>query len=106
MQGIARPLHPSDFRLVVSAEVDALMLSARHLTPAGVLNHAIDEMTVIASGDCQSGSGAKLTRKFRLTDARLVKIAQVARSKGISENNVAIGAIRQFARNHPTYARP
>ena len=96
------PMHANDFRLVLSAEVDDLLMSAPRLSPASLFNQAIDELAVIAAGDYESGSGGKSHKVFRLTQERLVKIMQLAASTSISENDVAIAAIRQFARKHPT----
>jgi len=103
MKGIARPLHLNDIRLVLNTELNNLLLSAPNLTPAGLFNQAIDELVVITSSDYKVGSGGKSSKIFRLASERLGKIRQLAADNGISENDVAIAAIRQFARNHPTY---
>jgi hypothetical protein len=88
------------FSFNTSTEVDDLMLSAPTLTPADFLNLAIDEIGAIALGDCVSGPGFKAPKRFQMTPDRRLKITQLATSAHISENDVAIAAIRQFARNH------
>jgi hypothetical protein len=92
---------PADqFLILISAEVDELLLSAPTLTPAGLFDQAIDEIGAIALGDCEPGSGHMTTKRFQMTPDRLLKITQLAARAGISENDVAIAAIRQFARRH------
>jgi hypothetical protein len=88
------------FSFNVGIEVDDLMLSAPTLTPADFFNLAIDEIDTIELGDCAAGSGFKAPKRFQMTPDRLLKIRQVAARAGISENDVAIAAIRQCARNH------
>ena len=101
-KGRAGAMARKDLALVVSAEIDAVLLSAANLTPSGFINQAIDELTVIAPGDSAVVAGPKTTKVFRLTPARIARIAQFAASTGMSKNDVVIAAIRQFARNHPS----
>jgi hypothetical protein len=95
-------VQPTDLRLVVSSEIDELLLSTPNLTPAALFNYAIDELTAIASADCDVGSAGKSSKIFRLTQDRLVKLEQFAATSGMSKNDVAIAAIRQFVRNRPS----
>jgi predicted HicB family RNase H-like nuclease len=96
-------MDPRAFNLRVSKEVSDLLTATAHpmgMTAAVAFSQAIDELEQIEPSDYDPGSGPLADKQFKIEPAQYDRTTQMAAGSGISEHDVAIAAIRQYAKRH------
>lgn len=91
------------FNLRISKEVSDLLTATAHpmgMTAAAAFSQAMAELKEIEPGDYDPGTGPLADRQFKLEQAQHMKTLQAFLRSGISEHDVAVAAIRQYARRH------